>query len=155
MSDYTLSMRLFNAQQGYQALVTAFTHAKAWLTSGQRLIVDIRPETRSDAQNRLLHALIGDVSKQAQWMGKRRTPAEWKVLFVSGHAIATKHGADLVPGLEGEFCNIRESTARMSKARVNSLIEYIYAWGSAHDVVWQEAEQWMVDADTGEILEAA
>lgn len=155
MSQYTLSMRLFNAQQGHQALVTAFTHAKAWLTAGQRLIVDIRPETRSDAQNRLLHALIGDVSKQAEWMGKRRTPAEWKVLFVSGHAVATKRGVDLVPGLEGEFCNIRESTARMGKARVNSLIEYIHAWGAAHDVVWQEAEQWMVDADTGEILEAA
>ncbi len=154
MSDCTLSLRLYNDQQGYQALVTAFKHAKAWLTAGHSLIIDVRPETRSDAQNRLLHALIGDVAKQAEWLGKKRTPIEWKVLFVSGHSVATKQGAELVPGLENEFVNIRESTARMSKSRVNSLIEYVYAWGSAHDVDWREAKQWLVDSETGEIYES-
>jgi len=151
MSECTLSIRLWNAQQGYQALLEAFKHAKAWLTSGHRLIVDIRPESRSDAQNRLLHALIGDVARQAEWLGKKRTPIEWKVLFVSGHSVATKKGAELVPGLENEFVNLRESTARMGSQRISSLIEYIYAWGALHDVEWRDAKQWLVDADTGEI----
>ena len=93
-----------------------------------RLILEIRPETRSDRQNKLLHALFGDVSKQSEWMGKRRTPAEWKVLFISGHAVITKSGAELLPGLEGEFVNIRESTALMSKKRGASLIEYSVAF---------------------------
>ena len=37
-----------------------------------------------------------------------------------------------VPGLEGEFINIRESTAAMSKARGASLIEYAQAFAAQH-----------------------
>ena len=152
MSDDTITMRLFNPVQGYQALVTAFGHAKAWLLDGRRLILEIRPETRSSAQNRFLHALFGDIAKQSEWMGKTRSAAEWKVLFCSGHAVATKQGADLIPGLEGEFLNVRESTARMGKARMNSLLEYTLAWCAMNDIKLIDARQWAVDPDTGEVL---
>jgi hypothetical protein len=148
-----LTIRLWNAQQGHQSLMQAWTHAKAWLMAGHRLVLEIRPETRSDAQNRLLHALISDVSRQAEWLGKKRSPEAWKVLFVSGHSMATKQGAELVPGLEGEFCNIRESTASMGKARLSSLVEYVLAWCAQNGVELREARQW-VDPETGEILEA-
>jgi len=149
-----LVLRLVNAQQGHQAIQQAWEFAKGWIMAGgQRLVLEVRPETRSDAQNRLLHALFGDVSKQALWMGASRTPEQWKLLFVSGHAIATKEGADMVPGLEGEFLNLRESTARMSKARMASLLEYVMAWAIDHGVELCEARQW-VDPETGEVLHA-
>jgi hypothetical protein len=63
-----------------------------------------------------------------QWGGKPRTAAQWKVLMVSGHAVATKEGAEMVPGVEGEFVNLRESTAAMSVRRSSSLIEYTLAF---------------------------
>lgn len=151
MADNRLVLRLHNAQQGHGAIQQAWAHAKGWLLAGgQRLVLEVRPETRSDRQNRLLHALFGDVSNQSEWMGKKRTPEEWKLLFVSGHAVATKQGADLVPGLEGEFLNLRESTARMGKARMASLLEYVMAWAVEHGVELREARQW-VDEETGEI----
>lgn len=150
-----LVLRLYNAQQGYQAIKQAWEFAKGWLTAGgKRLVLEVRPETRSDRQNRLLHALFADVAAQAPWMGQKRTPAEWKVLFVSGHSVATKQGAELVPGLEHEFVNIRESTARMSKARMASLLDYVTAWAVAHGVELREARQWQVDPETGEVLHA-
>ena len=152
MADNRLVLRLYNAQQGHGAIQQAWAHAKGWLCAGGgRLVLEVRPETRSDAQNRLLHALFGDVAKQDLWMGASRTPEQWKLLFVSGHAIATKLGADMVPGLEGEFLNLRESTARMSKARMASLLEYVISWAIDHGVELREAQQW-VDAETGEIL---
>lgn len=43
-------------------------------------------------------------------------------------------GADMVPGLESEFVNLRESTANMSVARSSSLIEYVVAWCAMNDV---------------------
>ena len=151
MSD-RLVLRLYNAQQGHQAIQQAWAHAKGYLmASGAPMVLEVRPETRSDRQNRLLHALFGDVAKQAEWMGKKRTPEEWKLLFVSGHAVATKQGADLVPGLEGEFLNLRESTARMGKARMASLLDYVMAWAVEHGVELREARQW-VDPETGEII---
>ena len=60
--------------------------------------------------------------------GKPRSAAQWKVLLVSGHAVATKNEAEIVPGLEGEFVNLRESTALMSVKRSSSLIEYATAY---------------------------
>ena len=85
-------------------------------------------------------------------MGQKRTALEWKLLFVSGHSVATKQGADLVPGLEGEFLNLRESTARMGKARMASLLDYVMSWAIDHGVELREARQW-ADAETGEVLE--
>ena len=147
-----ITLRLYNAQQGHGAIQQAWAHAKGWLVAGcGNLVLELRPETRSDRQNKLLHALFGDVAEQAQWMGQKRTALEWKLLFVSGHSVATKQGADLVPGLEGEFLNLRESTARMSKARMASLLEYVMAWAVEHGVELREASQWMVDPATGEM----
>jgi hypothetical protein len=98
-------------------------------------IAEFKDATRSLEQNAKFHALCGDVAKSGvKWMGAERTPAQWKVLFVSGHAIATGLGADIVPGLEGEFVNIRESTAKMSKSRGSSLIEYVLAWCAVNGI---------------------
>lgn len=152
MADDRLVLRLYNAQQGHQAIQQAWAHAKGWLCAGGgRLVLEVRPETRSDQQNRLLHALFADVARQAEWMGKKRTAQEWKLLFVSGHSVATKHGADLIPGLEGEFLNLRESTARMSKARMASLLEYVMSWALDHGVELRDSAQW-IDEETGEVL---
>jgi hypothetical protein len=41
--------------------------------------------------------------------------------------------AEVIPGLEGEFVNIRESTAHMSKPRASSLIEYAVAHMAQHE----------------------
>jgi hypothetical protein len=90
--------------------------------------VRITPPNRNLEQNAKFHALCCDASKHLLFMGKKRTPEEWKFLFCSGHAQATKQGYEIVPGLEGEWCNIRESTAAMSKARMSSLIEYTTAY---------------------------
>jgi len=100
-----------------------------------KIVVEAKRETRSLDQNALFHAILDDMAKQgAQWAGKPRTAAEWKVLLVSGHAIATKEGAEMLPGLEGEFVNLRESTAKMSKKRSASLIEYTQAFCATNGI---------------------
>lgn len=94
------------------------------------MLVEVREVTRSNEASAKFHAMCTDFARSGvQWAGKRRTAEEWKVLLISGHAVATRLGAEVVPGLENEFCNIRESSARMSIARMNSLIEYAYAAG--------------------------
>ena len=97
--------------------------------------VEIREPKRTDGQNERFHALCGDIAASPLcWAGKRRTAVEWKVLLVSGHAMHTKEGSEMVPGLEGEFVNVRESTALMSIARGSSLIEYATAFALMNDV---------------------
>lgn len=101
--------------------------------SGNR--VDVREPKRTDGQNERFHAIAGDIAKSGlTWAGKPRNATQWKVLLVSGHAAATKEEFDMVPGLEGEFVNLRESTALMSIKRGSSLIEYSTAFALSNGV---------------------
>jgi hypothetical protein len=104
------------------------------------MTVTVAEPTRNGDQNAKFHALCSDLAKSGlQWGGKPRTAAQWKVLMVSGHAVATKEGAEMVPGVEGEFVNLRESTAQMSVRRSSSLIEYTIAFMAMHEVRVMEA----------------
>ncbi|MGL9724475.1 recombination protein NinB [Sodalis sp. (in: enterobacteria)] len=98
------------------------------------LEITISDSTRSVTQNSLFHVLCTDVSRQVLWADKPRSKLDWKSLFVSGHAIATGRPGEVVTGLEGEFCSIRESTAQMGVKRMNSLIEYAQAWAVGNGV---------------------
>lgn len=131
-----LTLQLNDAQAGHKALMYAWTqYAKPRLMAGHKLQLQIKPATRSLDQNAKFHALCLDLERSGlEWAGKPRTQYEWKVLMVSAHAVATKQGGEVVPGIEGEFVSIRESTARMSKARASSLIEYVQAFCAQHGV---------------------
>lgn len=99
-------------------------------------VVIVQDPTRTLDQSAKFHAICSDVQKSgASWMGRQLTAQQWKVLFVSGHSVATGIGADVVPGLEDEFVNIRESTATMSKKRGSSLIEYVLAWCAENEIL--------------------
>ncbi|MXN51864.1 recombinase [Shinella sp. AETb1-6] len=97
--------------------------------------VTVGAATRSLDQNAKFHAICTDIANSPMtWAGKRRSAEEWKVLLVSGHTKATEGEVEFVPGLEGEFVNIRESTARMSVKRAASLITYALAFCDTNGV---------------------
>ena len=102
------------------------------------MVVVSEPKRNAD-QNSKFHAICSDIARSGhEWAGKKRTAAQWKVLLVSGHAVATKEGADMVPGLEQEFVNLRESTALMSVRRAASLIEYALAFCGMNSIELSE-----------------
>jgi hypothetical protein len=102
--------------------------------------VSVSEPKRSGDQNAKFHAICTDIanSHASVWAGKQRNADEWKVLLVSGHTKATEGEVEFVPGLEGEFVNIRESTARMGVRRAASLITYAIAWCDTHGVQLKE-----------------
>ena len=100
--------------------------------------VEVKQKTRTMEQNAKFHALCSDLEKAgAKWAGKPRSLIQWKVLLVSGHSIATGIETEFLLGLEGEFVNIRESTAQMGTKRLASLIEYTQAYCANNSVVSQ------------------
>jgi hypothetical protein len=48
---------------------------------------------------------------------------------------------EIVPGIEGEFVNIRESTAKMGVKRATSLIEYVLAFCASKGVELTETRR--------------
>lgn len=120
-------------------LITAFRYAEQFGYE-KAYAVEVRPLTRTDPQNKLLHALFGDLAHQAKWQNEKLTAEQWKMLMISAHTIATKEPNKMVIGLEGEVVNLRESSAKMSVARLNSLIEYVIAWGASQGVKFKGDE---------------
>ena len=95
--------------------------------------VVVSPWTRSEDASAKFHSICGDLAKSGiQWFGKTRTLEQWKILLISGHTIATKSDAEIIPGLENELVSLRESSASMSISRMSSLIEYSQAWLEQH-----------------------
>lgn len=102
--------------------------------------VRVGPPDRLLVQNAKFHAMCGDIAKQAQYLGRKLTGAQWKILMISAHSMETGEGADVVPGLTGEFVNLRESSASMSIPRMASLIEYVACWGAENSIQFREQQ---------------
>jgi hypothetical protein len=108
------------------------------------MVVEVKPETRSLAQNARLWAMLTDISKQVDWYGRKLTPEEWKHVFT---ASLTKQ--DVVPGLDGGFVVLGKSTSSMTKGEMSELQELMQAFGAQQSVRFTAPE--FIDQDTGEI----
>jgi len=97
-------------------------------------VAEVKERTRTSDQNAALHALIGDIAKQKEWAGKRRSIDDWKALLISAHRIALQQAGDIIPGLEGEFVQLRKSTTQMGVKELGSLIDYVSAWAAMNEV---------------------
>ena len=96
-------------------------------------VVNIRPEKRTLDQNAKMWAMISDVSR-AKPEDRCHTPEVWKALFM--HACG--HETQFEQGLDGRPFPVGFSSSRLSKVEMIELIEFIYAYGAQHGVMWNE-----------------
>jgi len=134
-----ITLPLINPVQGHQAIEAAWRHAKAWLMAGHRLTLEVRPEKRSDAQNRRLWAMLSDISAQVDWYGNKLSDEEWKDVFT-----AALKRQKVVPGLDGGFVVCGQRTSRMTKAEMAELHELMEAFGAQQGVQFT-APEWMAE----------
>ena len=117
---------------------------KSMLMDGQRMVVEIKPETRTLAQNARLWAMLTDVAKQVNWYGRKLSEEEWKHVFTASLA-----KQDVVPGIDGGFVVLGKSTSKMTKPEMSELQQLIEAFGAQQGVRFTAPEY--VDPETGEI----
>ena len=144
MSDLSLTVILHNAQQAHQAIQTAWKHAKGWLmASDTRLTLEIRPEKRSDAQNRLLHACLSEISKQVEWAGAKRDVDTWKRLLTAAWLRARGEPIEMLPALDGHGVDIVfRRTSQLTKAECAELSEFVMAWAAERGIVIHAPDGW-------------
>ncbi len=169
MSDQRIELDLRNPVAAREDLTRAWAWIRTMLAAGHWLVLVVRLATRSDAQNRLLHSRIGDVSKRfPQWRGEDMDREDWKRMLVAAWCRVHNEPARMVPALDGHgFEVLYRRTSKLTRAECADLSDYIMAWGTQQGVTWCAASlaedvprstvrrKRRIDAETGEVLETA
>lgn len=125
-----IQVACYNPQQAHAAMTRQiWPQLKAMLTAGHRMVLTLKPETRSLAQNARLWAMLTDISHQVDWYGRKLSPEEWKHVFS-----ASLKKQDVVPGLDGGFVVLGLSTSKMTKAEMSDLQMLMEAFGAQQGV---------------------
>lgn len=146
-----ITLPLYEPAQAHKALMHAWTHIKAWLTAGHRLVLTVAPDTRSSQQNRLLHAMLGEIAQQVEWAGAKRDTECWKRLTTAAWLRARGESVEVLPAIDGHGIDVVfRRTSKLTRAECSELTEYVAAWGAEHGVVFSGPGEW-VGGETGDI----
>lgn len=126
-----MKITLHNAQQAHTVMKDIWQKAKPYLLAGNKLVLTIEQEKRSQEQNALLWSVLTDLSKQVLWHGEKLTKEEFKDLLTAG---LKKQRA--IPGIDGGFVVLGTSTSKMTKQEMTDLITLAHAFGDYRCVEW-------------------
>jgi hypothetical protein len=131
-----VKLALFDVHQAHKAMMQVWPLIKLSILDGKRLHLEVRPEKRSDPQNRRMWAMLRDISQQVDWYGQRLTSEEWKDVLT---ASLKKQRA--VPGIDGGFVILGARTSEMHKAEMAELQTLMEAFGAQQGVRFSAPEQ--------------
>lgn len=100
-------------------------------------VMRLGKETRRDAQNRKLHAMIADIQRQVPDMATYNIE-DAKLRFMDALGTEMRY----LPKLEVEgFFPVAHRTSTLTVKQFAGLIELIYKYGAEHNVRWSEPER--------------
>lgn len=131
-----MQARLYEPTQAHNAMSAAWVEfVKPMMLAGHRLVLEIKPERRSSPQNRLLHAMLTELSKQVEWGGQKLPMETWKRLCMAAWMREEKQSPQLIPSLDGHGVDIvYERTSKLSKDECGRLIEWVEAFAAEKGV---------------------
>ena len=136
-----ITLKLWSPTQAAKDLPGVWAWIKAMTVAGNRLVLEVRPEKRSDAQNRLLHACLSEISKQVEWAGCKRDVDTWKRLLTAAWLRARGEPIEMLPALDGHGVDIVfRRTSQLTKAECAELSEFVMSWAAERGIVLMEAE---------------
>ena len=97
--------------------------AKAVMAAPDGYAVTIAEPKRSLEQNAMLWKLLNTTAEQVEWHGRWLSDEQWKHIFT-----ASLKAQEVVPGIDGGFVVLGQSTSKMSKRELSDLIELISAF---------------------------
>jgi hypothetical protein len=113
------------------------SHAKALIDRAPAYaVVTIKERTRTDEQNALFWSMLEDIRK-ARPMGIVETKDGWKALVMH----AAGHEIEFMQGLDGRPFPTGFRSSKLTVAQMRELIEWMYAFGAEHGVVWSEPKK--------------
>ena len=134
MSSVTL-INPVQATQAWQALYQ--NEVKPLTMAGHRLRLSVKRETRSTAQNARMWAMLEDVARQVEWHGRKLSKEDWKHVFSASLKLQ-----DAVPGIDGGFVVLGQSTSKMTVGEMGDLMTLMEAFGAEQGVRFSAPQSW-------------
>ncbi|MFT0547470.1 recombination protein NinB [Allopusillimonas ginsengisoli] len=98
--------------------------------------VEIRPKTRTLAQNDMLWSILADISKQVRFVVNGELvhvkPEEAKDILTAG----LKREMRMAMGIDGGMVLLGQRTSKMTVRQMVELIELAHAFGAEKEVRW-------------------
>jgi hypothetical protein len=105
--------------------------------------VTIDEELRSDEQNKKLHAMLADISRQVEHAGMKWDVSVWKRLCTAAWLRERGASIQMIPAIDGKGIDVLyEPTSKLSKRKCAELIEWVTAYGVECGVKWTQADHW-------------
>jgi hypothetical protein len=114
---------------------------KEALAAGRKLTLEIKPASKSRDQEEKYHAIIGDIAKQAQHMGAKWSPEDWKRLLVDQFIkYQGLNGAMIVPNLDGTgIVQLGFQTRKFTKEQASEFVEFLLAWSAENGITLDDS----------------
>lgn len=104
---------------------------------------------KSRDQEEKYHAMIGDIARQVDLIGERRNRDDAKRLLIDAFArvmaasgTPLRQSSRIIPSLDGSgFVQLGIQSRKFLVREASEFIEYLYAFGTEHDVAWSKGSQ--------------
>jgi hypothetical protein len=118
------------------AHATARSRALAYVAEApDGWVVSVKPAKRTPAQNDHVHPLVRAIARQAG----RKDEDQVRLLLVEQWGVETGRPQKFVRSLDGaRMVDVSNSTKELDKPEAAEFIDWLYAWGALHGVVWSD-----------------
>lgn len=149
MSQVQKTVFLRNAQQGHGAILLMWDHCKPWLIAGHELMLRVTQILKKREQEEKYHAMIGDIARQVQHVGRYWDADDMKRFLVDEFAEEMRaigqplhHDSRVFPSLDGRrIVQLGIQTREFWVSEASAFIEYLYAKGAETGVQWTEPKR--------------
>lgn len=107
-------------------------------------VVRVTPPAKKREQEDRYHAMIGDIAKQATYAGRSWDADDTKRILIDEFADEMRsagtplhHDGRLIPSENGRrVIQLGVQSSKFYVGEASQFIEFLFAWGAAHDVRW-------------------
>lgn len=112
-------------------------------------LVQLGEPGKTNPQARRYHAMIGDIARQWEFIGRYWDAEDCKRILVDAFAAAMReHGTPLrhsglvIPSIDRQrVVQLGVQTRRFSVKEASDFIEHLFAFGAEHDLEWSDLAQ--------------
>ena len=98
---------------------------------------------RSGQQNKMFHAILGQIAKQASHLGSKWSTDDWKrLLLYHWHRERGERPSQLIKALDGEgIVQLGLQSSKLSKEEAIEFTEFLLAWSAQNGITINEPKR--------------